>query len=389
MNGITSYQDRFVIGLTGNIGTGKSIVRKMLQHLGAYGIDADVLAHEALTSGGSAPEEIIRRFGIDVLDDSGKIDRSKIAHIVFNNERSLIDLESILHPLVSIATVNLIRRSHLPIIVIEAIKLLESDLVGLCDSIWVVDAHEEIIFERLASDRGIERGKIIERLSNQSSAHKKRQKADVVIKNNQDLFATWQLVLNEWEKLSTTNDSFCGFLDNSSSLTNTFKGRIVLPQTNVFSEIEEFNNSTGFFSWLGKNGSGKYNLKKPGHQDLVRLALTHFIFSFQSTQEIETITIWDLSQFDLTLNGYYLPNSSNLQNDLQTVLRFVEEFGQIQLIQRINIPLDNHLKERVTSFRELGYNLVTAGDVRDPQWNKAGYNLYQKNICEGFDLFSK
>ncbi len=154
MNATPSFQNRFIIGLTGNIGTGKSLVRKMLQHIGAYGIDSDVLAHEALISGGPATEKFIQRFGIRVLDDSGKIDRAKIARIVFNDKRSLIDLESILHPLVITAAENLIRRSPLPIIVIEAIKLLESDLVDLCDSIWVVDAKEEIVFERLASERG-------------------------------------------------------------------------------------------------------------------------------------------------------------------------------------------------------------------------------------------
>ena len=389
MNGITSYQDHFIIGLTGNIGTGKSLVRKMLQHLGAYGIDADVLAHEALKSGGPASEEIIRRFGTNVLDESGKIDRAKVAHVVFKDERSLNDLESILHPLVSIAAKNLIHHSHLPIIAIEAIKLLESDLAGLCDNIWVVDTREEVIFERLASNRGMQRGKINERQSNQSSMDQKRQKADVVIENNHDPFTTWQLVLNEWEMLRKTNDAFSEFLCNLSSLISPFYESIVLPQTNTFSEIEKFNNSAEFFTWLCAKGTREYDQIKTDQRDLFQLSLNHFIFSFRSTQEIEPITIWDLSQFDLTLQGYRLANSSNTQNDFQSVLRYVEEIGQIQLIQRINIPLNTYLKERMTSFRELGYNSVIAGDVIDPQWDKAGYNLYQKNISEKIDLFSE
>ncbi len=138
MNKTKIQSECFIIGLTGNIGTGKSLIRKMLQHLGAYGIDADALAKEALNSNGHIAEEVIRCLGRHVIDDSGKLDRAKIAHVVFNNEKSLIDLEKILHPLVFTAAGNLIRYTRLPIVVIEAIKLLESDLAGLCDSIWVV-----------------------------------------------------------------------------------------------------------------------------------------------------------------------------------------------------------------------------------------------------------
>ncbi len=232
------------------------------------------------------------------------------------------------------------------------------------------------------------RGQIIERLSNQSSIDQKRQKAHVVIENNQDLFFTWQSVLNEWEKLRKTNETASGLFNNSSILINPFKDTLILPQSEAFSTIEKYNTSTEFFTWLSENDSQKHSLKTLDQQDLVRLFLTHFVISSRSAQEIGTITIWDLSQFDLTLNGYRLSDSSNTKIDLQTVLEYVEKFGQIHLIQRINIPLDIVLKERMTSFRERGYNLVNTGDMRDPQSNKAGYNLYQKNISEGFNLFS-
>jgi dephospho-CoA kinase len=153
MGEINPHQDRFIIGLTGNIGTGKSLVRKMLQHLGAYGIDADILAHEALKSNSPAHERIIRYFGASILDTHGTVDRAKLAHIVFTDEKALVELENILHPLVSIAVANIIQYARLPIIIIEAIKLLESDLAGICDSIWVVDSREQVIFDRLSYAR--------------------------------------------------------------------------------------------------------------------------------------------------------------------------------------------------------------------------------------------
>ena len=140
MGETTAHQDRFIIGLTGNIGTGKSLVRKMIQHFGAYGIDADILTHEALKPDGPAKEQIVHRFGSSILDSQAAVDRVKLARIVFNDEKALVELENILHPFVSIAARNMIKRARLPIIIIEAIKLLDSDLADMCDSIWVVDA---------------------------------------------------------------------------------------------------------------------------------------------------------------------------------------------------------------------------------------------------------
>ncbi|MDO9546748.1 MAG: dephospho-CoA kinase [Pelolinea sp.] len=392
MNDLTVHKDRFIIGLTGNIGTGKSLVRKMLQHLGAYGIDGDALAQEALKPDGPASEEIIRHFGKYVLNDSGELDRAKIAHVVFNDKNSLVDLEKILHPLVITAAENLISHARLPIIVIEAIKLLESDLAGLCDSIWVVDAREEIIFDRLASDRGMDRGQIIERLSNQSPSQDKQKKADVVIENNWDPLTTWQLVQKSWKNMERTNNAFSDFLDKTTDLITVFKEKIVLPDTNTFSEMGKYfsleKGSSHPFVWLRNEDIHQYTVNLQDQQDLVRMALTLFIFFTPSAEESETIAVWDLSQFELTLTGYSLPIAPDLEFSFQSLMKDIEVFCHFHLVNHINILLNDLLKERTTTFRKLGYNLVTVGEATNPQWNKAGYNLYQKNISEKFDLFS-
>ena len=73
------WQDKFVIGLTGNIGTGKSVVRRMLEHLGAYGIDADALAHRAMQKGAPAYEPVIEEFGRYILAADGEIAASEVS----------------------------------------------------------------------------------------------------------------------------------------------------------------------------------------------------------------------------------------------------------------------------------------------------------------------
>ena len=72
------WPDKFVIGITGNIGTGKSVVRRMLEHLGAYGIDADFLGHEAMKKGSIGYDQVVDSFGVGILTEQGEINRKKL-----------------------------------------------------------------------------------------------------------------------------------------------------------------------------------------------------------------------------------------------------------------------------------------------------------------------
>ena len=123
------WPDKYVIGLTGNIATGKSVVRKMLERLGAFGIDTDSLSHRAMAKDAPGYQPIINTFGNWLLNEDQQINRSKLASIVFMNPDALYQLETIIHPLVFQAVDIIIRRASQPVIVLEAIKLLESGSV--------------------------------------------------------------------------------------------------------------------------------------------------------------------------------------------------------------------------------------------------------------------
>ena len=84
---MSRWPGKHVIGLTGNIATGKSLVRKMLEHLGAFGIDADGLAAQAMSPGGPAYRPVVDTFGKWIVTDSGKINRESLAHVVFSGCR--------------------------------------------------------------------------------------------------------------------------------------------------------------------------------------------------------------------------------------------------------------------------------------------------------------
>jgi dephospho-CoA kinase len=198
---VSNWPGKFVIGLTGNIATGKSVVRRMLEHLGAYTIDADALTHRAYAKGAPGYQPVVDNFGKWLVNKDGEIDRSKLGNLVFNNPEAMSQLEAIAHPLVRQATEILIKRSIQPVIVIEAIKLLEGDLRNVCDSIWVTNAPEEVQVERLMRKRGMSRDQATERIHMQSAQSAKVSVANIVITNTGSYDALWKQVNAAWKEI--------------------------------------------------------------------------------------------------------------------------------------------------------------------------------------------
>ena len=176
---MSAWSGKYVIGLTGNIATGKSVVRKMLEHLGAYGIDADALAHRAIAKGSPGYAKVIELFGRWILDEEGQVDRKKLGRVVFADPDALKQLEAIVHPLVRQAVDLLTKRASHKVIVIEAIKLLESPLRDACDVIWVTDAPREIQMQRLVSKRQTSPQEALQRVESQAAQAEKLAAADV------------------------------------------------------------------------------------------------------------------------------------------------------------------------------------------------------------------
>ncbi len=190
-----------MIGLTGNLGTGKSAVRRMLEELGALGIDADVLAHQAMARGTAGHARVIEEFGESIVAGSGEIDRRRLGQIAFSDPAALRRLEAILHPLVRVEVDRLIRGAPQRVAVIEAIKLLESPLAQECDAVWVADAPPEVQLQRLMDGRRMSEDEARNRLRHQSPQNAKRKSADVVIDNGGSLEDTRRQVQAMWGRI--------------------------------------------------------------------------------------------------------------------------------------------------------------------------------------------
>lgn len=185
-----------VIGLTGNIGCGKSTVAAMLRELGAATIDLDAVSREIRQTDGEARAAIERRFRT--------LDASQLAAVVFNDPEALRALEAIMHPRVrnaARARLAELAEAGAPAAVIEAIKLLESPLHDACDAIWVVTCREEDAVARVAASRGMGEAAARARLANQSPQAEKVAAADVVIDGSAPIETTRRQVADAYTAL--------------------------------------------------------------------------------------------------------------------------------------------------------------------------------------------
>lgn len=197
---MSKWPGKYVIGLTGNIGTGKSVVRRMLEHLGAYGIDADALGHRAIARGAPGYQAVVSSFGRFVVGPDGEINRARLGRIVFGDPEAMSLLEQIVHPLVEQAIDLMVMRATQPVVVIEAIKLIEANLHRMCDSLWVTYAPPEVQLTRLVQQRKMNEVEARQRIGAQPPQEKKIAQAQVVIRNVSTFEDTWKQVNAAWKK---------------------------------------------------------------------------------------------------------------------------------------------------------------------------------------------
>lgn len=198
---MSRWPNKYVIGLTGNIAVGKSVVRQMAQHLGAYPIDADALAHQAMQPGAPAYKPIVETFGQLILDGDKRINRQMLGSIVFSNPAALKKLEDITHPIIRQAIVALVSRAKQPIVIIEAIKLLEGDLADAVDEVWVVNASPKAQYVRLIEKRKMPAAEAEQRIRAQAPQAEKLKRANVVIQNDGNVEETWKQVQTAWNAI--------------------------------------------------------------------------------------------------------------------------------------------------------------------------------------------
>ncbi len=191
------------VALTGGIASGKSMVATELAARGAIVIDADVLAREVVEPGTSALAAIIDRFGADVLSD-GRLDRARLAEIVFADPLARRDLERIVHPAVRARAAELERAAGAAAVVVHVIPLLvETGQQEDFDLVVTVDVDHETQIQRLMTRNGFTRAEAESRVAAQASREDRRIAADVVLDNTGSVTQLREQVDALWAELSS------------------------------------------------------------------------------------------------------------------------------------------------------------------------------------------
>ncbi len=197
----TSQAGKFIVGVTGNIATGKSAVMRLAADEGALVIDADKLVHEIMDTDPDMQASLAVAFGSDVRRPNGRIDRKVLGNIVFEDANAMRDLEAMLHPAVYELVTQLIADSEVPLIFIEAIKLLEGRLAQECQQIWVTRCSKQRQLDRLRICRGLETQTAAMRIKSQPPQEDKVALADVVIDTNGYMADTVRQFQQAWDRL--------------------------------------------------------------------------------------------------------------------------------------------------------------------------------------------
>jgi dephospho-CoA kinase len=179
---------KWVIGLVGGIGSGKSLVAKLLAEHGGRIISGDEAGHEALRQA-DIRQKVVERFGSGVLDESGEIARRKLAAVVFANEQARQDLEAFVFPWIERSLEQQIEMAKsapaVRFVIVDAAVMLEAGWHHGCDRLIYVNVPREIRLQRLA-ERGWELSQIEAREKAQWSLEEKASRADAIIDNSGD-----------------------------------------------------------------------------------------------------------------------------------------------------------------------------------------------------------
>lgn len=182
------WNKRFVLGITGSMGGGKSTVTKIFEKLGAFRISSDEIARSFTEKDSPIKEELIQNLGKEILDENGDLDRKRIAGIVFSDKNAIAKLNGLIHPLVRKKTLELIDSViDGRLVAWEAPLLFEAKGDAICDATLTVYAEYNDLWNRVKDRDGISEEEFRQRLANQMDIKKKLEASDFKIINNKDV----------------------------------------------------------------------------------------------------------------------------------------------------------------------------------------------------------
>ena len=388
---VSRWPNKYVIGLTGNIAVGKSVVRQMLQHLGAYPIDADGLSHQALAPGAPAYAPVVDMFGRFVLDSEGRIDRRKLGAIAFTMPEALETLERLTHPVVFQAINTLILRAKQRVVVVEAIKLLETDLMNAVDVVWVVDASPETQLKRLVEKRGLSHEDALRRVTAQRAQREKVKRAHFVITNDGNVDETWRQVQAGWAKVQrsiggekppadeqpamsvgkrATSTSEMRAAETSSARPASGQDQALLIRRGMPGNAE-----------LIAQFIGRVSGKKIDRMDIMlAFGQKSYLLATDRNGRVVAIVGWQVENLITRADEFYIEPSIPRDVVIEALVKAIEEASrELQSeVGFILLPVATP-QETIQAFLRSGYEATTLDDIRVPAWREAVHEAVSEN----------
>lgn len=379
---MSRWANKYVIGLTGNIAVGKSVIRQMLQHLGAYTIDADGLAHQAMSPGAPAYKPVVQTFGQFILGPDQRINRALLGSIVFSNPQALAKLEAIIHPVVGQAINTLVARAKQRVIVIEAIKLYEGDLAAAVDSIWVVNAKPETQLKRLITKRNMSEAEAKQRIAAQNPQSEKVAKADVVINNDGNVEETWKQVQSGWQKVrdavtkgeSIDAPSFVTQPTTQSAAASSAEAATgeASASTSGSTAIEVKRGMPGNAEAIAKFISEVTAKEKTRMDIMMAFGQKSYLLAEESSDKLVGLMGWQVENLITCTDEFYLAPGISAEPVIRNLLEAIEEASTALQSEVSFIFLPQGTPNSiVSSFTKNGYETTKITEIKIPAWREA------------------
>lgn len=379
------YPNKYVIGLTGNIAVGKSVVRQMLQHLGAYTVDADSMAHQTMSPGAPAYKPVVETFGKMVIGSDGRINRTALGNIVFSNPIALEKLESITHPIIRKAIDTLIKRSKQRVVVIEAIKLLEGDLKDACDTIWVVNSTPQTQYRRLLSKRKMSEADAKKRILSQNKQATKLKQANVVIQNDGNIEDTWKQVQFQWSEirkaLTANTTPSTPTPPAKSGQSAPAKAAPAQPAESIDAPEPKVVSADGIVVKRGMPSNAQLIadfITKSSDTTVSRMDVMmsfgqkSYLLAQQGEEVIAALMGWTVENLVTRMDEFYLDGSAPIAQTIQLVIQAIEDASKELQSEVAFVFLSNTTHaDQIKAFQGGGYEPIVLRDIKVPAWREA------------------
>lgn len=370
--------NKYVIGLTGNIAVGKSVVRQMLQHLGAYTIDADGLAHQAMQPGAPAYKPVVETFGQLIVGADNRIDRTMLGSIVFTNPAALAKLEAIVHPVVRQAIATLVSRAKQRVVVIEAIKLLEGDLADVVDTVWVVDASPETQLKRLMQKRKMGEADARQRISAQNAQADKLAKANVIINNDGSVEDTWQQVQAAWNGV---RDTLTKGAAGAPAAPPAQPAQPTAPAaTGAAGHIEVRRGMPGNAERIAQFISQSTGAEVSRMDVMMSFGQKSYLLAEDASAVIQGLMGWQVENLITRADEFYIRPGAPRDPVITALVVAIEEASKaLQSEVGFIFLADNAGQDIVQPFLASGYELTTVEQIKIPAWREAVQEILSEN----------